>query len=343
MNRVGYQPVTGINFSFEAKNDGNQIMSLEVKAPGTLKIEDGLIDLNSGTGVTIKDIGIESLKLDLDVMGRLQAHGSIADLPTFVNKAVKASNCKDEAEAKQIKEELDKMMEGNFYYDGDPEPKGSLGMGVTYDKDKNEWKLEPTISFKSDNSTYPIKTYFSEENFPEFVGGVKTIVNELVGVATNIREQVEKMNEEASSSNPKPDDKKACLIVWRNETQKDYYVLDEKPKITMSNGDFILTTTNTTVTYKFEDVLKFTLSESTATAIEEVETMTEPSVERTSDRVIFTGCTPKSAIRIYSMGGQLVDTQWADANGRAEVSISGLTAGVYVVKSDNVTIKIAKR
>ena len=343
MNRVGYQPVTGISFSFAAKNDGKQIMSLDVKAPGTINVDNGLIDIDAEKGVTINDIGIESLKVDLDVMGRLQARGQIDDLPNFVNKAIKASNCEDEAEAKQIKGELDNMMQGNFYYDGNPEPKGSLGMGVTYDKDKGEWKLEPTISFKSDNSTYPIKTYFSEENFPEFVGGVKTIISELVGVATTMREKVEKMNEEATNATTNPDDNKACLIVWRNETQKDYYVLEEKPKITMSNGDFILTTTNTTVTYKFEDVLKFTLSESTATAIEEVKAVAEPSVERTSEKVIFTGCTPKSAIRIYSIGGQLLDTQWADANGRAEVSISGLTAGVYVVKSDSVTIKIAKR
>ena len=149
------------------------------------------------------------------------------------------------------------------------------------------------------------------------------------------------MNEEATNSNPNGNS--ACLVVWRSETQKDYYVLTEKPKITMSNGDFILTTTNTTVTYKFEDVLKFTLEDNSTTAIESVQVMAEPNVERQSDRVIFTGCAPKSAIRIYSIGGQIMDTQWTDDNGRAEVSISGLTTGVYVVKADNVTIKIAKR
>jgi hypothetical protein len=216
-------------------------------------------------------------------------------------------------------------------------------MGIAYDEEVEEWKLEPTISFTSDYSTYPIKTYFSEENFPEFVGGVKTIINELKEVATTLKENVEKMDEEAANVNPNPSSNETCLIVWRSETQKDYYLLGERPKITMSNGDFILTTTNTTVTYKFEDVMKFTLAENSTTAIEEVKTVAEPNVELQSDRVVFTGCTPKSAIRIYTVSGQIVDTQWADENGRAEVSISSLTAGVYVVKSDNVTIKIAKR
>ena len=341
MDRVGYQPGTGIKSSFIAKNDGNQIISFNLEAPGTIHMEDGLIDINPETGMTFKDIGIESVNIDLDVMGRIQAHGSISDVNTFVNTMTSASKCESEEDAKQIMNKLDDLMDGNFYYDNGTDPKGSLGMEISYDEEKTEWKLEPTISFTSDHSTYPIKTYFSEENFPEFVGGVKTILNELKEVATTVKEKVEEMNEEATNSNPNGNS--ACLVVWRSETQKDYYVLTEKPKITMSNGDFILTTTNTTVTYKFEDVLKFTLEDNSTTAIESVQAVAEPNVERQSDRVIFTGCAPKSAIRIYSIGGQIMDTQWTDDNGRAEVSISGLTTGVYVVKADNVTIKIAKR
>lgn len=343
MDRVGYQPGTGITCSFIAKNDGNQIISFNLEAPGTLHMEDGLIDLSEETDATFKDVGIESIKIDLDVMGRIQAHGSVSDVNTFLNTMASASKCKNESEAQQIMSKLDGLMDGNFYYNNGSDSKGSLGLALTYDEDEEEWTLQPTISFTSDHSTYPIKKYFSEKNFPEFVGGVKTIFKELTEVANTIKEKVEEMNEEATNITPNPNDNDACLIVWRSETQKDYYLLTEKPKITMSNGDFILTTTNTTVTYKFEDVMKFTLSESSATAIEDVKAVSEPSVERQSDRVVFTGCAPKSVVRIYSIGGQLVDTQWADENGRAEVSISGLTAGVYVVKADNVTIKIAKR
>jgi len=198
MNRVGYQPVTGINFSFEAKNDGNQIMSLEVKAPGTLKIEDGLIDIDSEKGVTIKDVGIQSVNLDLDVMGRIQAHGSISDVTTFVNTMSSASKCQNETDAMLLMSKLDDLMDGNFYYDNGTEAMGSLGLGLAYDEEEQEWKLEPTISFTSDNSTYPIKTYFSEKNFPEFVGGVQTILNELKDVAYTLIENIEKMDEEAS-------------------------------------------------------------------------------------------------------------------------------------------------
>jgi hypothetical protein len=43
------------------------------------------------------------------------------------------------------------------------------------------------------------------------------------------------------------------------------------------------------------------------------------------------------------MDGRLAESQQVDADGRAEVSLSGLKAGVYVVKSDSITFKIAKR
>ena len=153
-----------------------------------------------------KDNGIESIKIDLDVMGRIQAHGSVSDVNTFVNTMINASNCKDEAEAQQIMSKLDGLIDGNFYYDNGTEAQGSLGLGLVYNEEKEEWKLEPTISFTSNNSTYPIKTYFSEKNFPEFVGGVQTILNELKEVATNLIQNVEKMNEEASGIENLPTD-----------------------------------------------------------------------------------------------------------------------------------------
>ena len=198
MNRVGYMPGTGINFSFTAKNDGKQIIALDLKAPGTLNLEDGIIDIDPETGVTFKNIGIKSVNLDLDVMGRIQAHGSISDVTTFVNTLSSASNCKDGAEAQQIMSKLDDLMDGSFYYDNGTEAQGSLGLDLVYNEEKEEWTLEPIISFTSDNSSYPITTYFSEKNFPEFVGGVQTILNELREVATTLIQNVEKMEEEAA-------------------------------------------------------------------------------------------------------------------------------------------------
>ena len=42
---MGYQPGTGINFSYNAKSEGNTLLSLDLNAPGTLNLEDGIFEL----------------------------------------------------------------------------------------------------------------------------------------------------------------------------------------------------------------------------------------------------------------------------------------------------------
>ena len=135
------------------------------------------------------------------------------------------------------------------------------------------------------------------------------------------------------------------LIAWLSESEKHYYNFVEKPKITISGGKYVVTTSTTTVTYEYGQVLKFTLDDSgsSQTAIAGPAATAAPAVERRGESVVFTGCRPGSPIYIYNVGGQVVGTLSTDGNGRAEVIISDLKAGVYVVKADSVTIKIAKR
>ncbi len=146
---------------------------------------------------------------------------------------------------------------------------------------------------------------------------------------------------------PGPEPTKYYLIVWTGENAKHSYALSEKPELTMENGVFTLTTTTTTVTYNAAEVLKFTLGDIDGNPVTDdiggIEAKAEPNVDRHGDRLYFTDCKPNSPIRIYNMGGQLVDTQRTDDDGQAEISLSGLKAGVYILKSDNITFKITKR
>lgn len=134
------------------------------------------------------------------------------------------------------------------------------------------------------------------------------------------------------------------LIAWMSETEKHYYNFVEKPKITISSGKYVVTTTTTTVTYEYGKVLKFTLDENgSETAVSAPVAAGTAAVERRGESVVFTGCKPGSPVCIYNVGGQVVGTLSTDGDGRAEVVISDLKTGVYVVKADSVTIKIAKR
>ncbi len=196
MNRVGYQPGTGVKFSYSAKNEGNTLLSLDLNAPGTLNLEDGIFDFDE-SGLVIKNIGLQSLNLNIDVMGRLQAKGNIPDLYDFLTTTSSAPDFQSEAEVQQFLTLLGTKMSGYFYYNNNLIPSGLLGLAPYYDEEEEEWTVDPLIVFTSDNSAYPLKEYFSEENFPEFMGEVKGIITELLQITMMMRSQVEGMYSDA--------------------------------------------------------------------------------------------------------------------------------------------------
>ena len=198
MENVGYKPGTGINFSFYVKNAGKSLVTFGINAPGTLNLDDGAINFDLDTGLTLNDIGIESLSLNLDVMGRIQAKGNIPDLVAFFNTL--NSEGESEAEMKQIANKLNGLMNGNFYYNNGSTPKGYLAFQPYYDDDDEEWTVQPAIHFNSDNSTYPLETYFAEDNFPELYEGFGDIFSEMMELASTFIEKVQTMNEEASGA-----------------------------------------------------------------------------------------------------------------------------------------------
>lgn len=239
MNRLGYQPGTGIDFSFYAKNNGNQLLSFDLKAAGTLNLDDGLFDYSLEKGLGLKDLGMKSLKLNLDVLGRIQGYSSITDLHSFFNTMLSISKCEDEAEAEHLSAKLTKMMDGKFYYDKGTNANGSLGMQFVYDNAKEGWSLKPTISFTSDNSTYTMLTYFTKEDFPDIVHAVKTIRNDFKDFATAMRNSLkisasETTDIETLSTTDNPDQEAEIYTIGGQTVTSSS---------TLSSGTYVIKTT----------------------------------------------------------------------------------------------------
>ena len=134
------------------------------------------------------------------------------------------------------------------------------------------------------------------------------------------------------------------FIVWLSETEKHIYALTEKPMVTMADGKFTITTMTTTATYNHDQVMKFTLGLSDGTSgIELPAVESQPMMERHADHIVITGSKPNSPIFIYNVGGRLMARHKTDGSGNAVVEYADLPAGIYVVKTESITIKIAKR
>lgn len=189
LNNVGYKPGIGVSFSFSAKKDGKTLVAWNLTAPGTIG---GSLDMTRAGG-----IGLQSLNFDVDIMGRIQAKYNIADMDTYSDLMDQLEDSESEAEAKSIIASLSKQITGNMYYNNGSQSKGSFGLEAYYDEEEWEWTSRPTITFASDNSTYALEEYFSEENFPDVVSGIRDIITELQELAASVTEDLNKMNDDA--------------------------------------------------------------------------------------------------------------------------------------------------
>ncbi len=131
------------------------------------------------------------------------------------------------------------------------------------------------------------------------------------------------------------------LQVWKADGTIVSFSLNEVPVTTYADGNLVIKTTKTTVTYPLEQVKKYTYSSVTdALSAPKSESAT---LSKDGETLTFTGLKPQTPISIYNVSGQLVRTLKARGLGNTTVSVANLPVGVYVVKVNGVTYKITKR
>ena len=63
----------------------------------------------------------------------------------------------------------------------------------------------------------------------------------------------------------------------------------------------------------------------------------------TSDGAQLSGFAPRTAVSIYDTGGQLLSREQTSADGTLTVSLSACQKGIYIIKTNQVTLKLQKR
>lgn len=141
------------------------------------------------------------------------------------------------------------------------------------------------------------------------------------------------------SSAIKADD--MVLQVWLADGQTMSINLNEEPRTTYSDGNLVIMTTKTTVTFPLEKVKKFTYRDAS-------NGISQPNVVKAAfsadgETLSFSDLKSGTTILLYNVAGQLLRSVTPDFGNRAVVSVSQLPTGVYVVKMNDATYKITKR
>lgn len=137
-------------------------------------------------------------------------------------------------------------------------------------------------------------------------------------------------------------EKETQLIVWAKDGTKVAYFLSEKPKITFTETDLVITANDIKVNYALENMVRFTYESNDNTAIRNIES-DEVLIKLDGESLLFPDLKANSSIAIYALNGTLVMKKTIRQNGEYAFPISNLNAGVYMVHVNGLTYKIVKR
>lgn len=134
------------------------------------------------------------------------------------------------------------------------------------------------------------------------------------------------------------------LVVWQRSGEKVYFDLNEEPETTFEEGNLIIKTSRTTVSYPLTTVLRYTYEGGTITDVGQA-AVREGEVRflQSSEGMAFDGLADGARLDVYSLDGLRVATVQARKGQRTVISLDGHPAGTYIVKSGDATFKFLKR
>ena len=127
------------------------------------------------------------------------------------------------------------------------------------------------------------------------------------------------------------------LFVSFNDGSKIEFALSTLPEVTFGNDKMTVKSTATTASYELWKVSTFTYG--TTAGIKQVETNNKLAFE--GDRIIVDGTNNK--ISTFALDGKAIKLSPTTAEGKTIINLNALTNGVYIIKINNKSIKVARQ
>ena len=133
-----------------------------------------------------------------------------------------------------------------------------------------------------------------------------------------------------------------AIAVYQKDGQVAKFAFTEKPVVTYSGNDLVLTTTKTTVQYPIYMLQKvaFDLSDDIINDVEEVKL--EARFRFEGETLIISGGEPGEPVYLYNMKGMMTGQYRLDGEGRAAIPLQGTDKSLYIVKTSRFTFKFRK-
>lgn len=143
---------------------------------------------------------------------------------------------------------------------------------------------------------------------------------------------------------PMPDetDGYSNLVLWQKNSEKVVFVLLNKPKITFSRTDLIVSTDGLEFSYPLNDLSHFTFENLLETPVADIKT-DDVVFRMEGESLLFPSLDESTLISIYKTNGVLVFQKKIKTAGQYIFPLLDLKSGVYIVKVNNLSYKIIKK
>lgn len=131
-----------------------------------------------------------------------------------------------------------------------------------------------------------------------------------------------------------------AVAIYQTDGNVTKFDFTEKPVVTYSNGDLVLTTRSTSIQFPIY-LLKKLVFESvwdSETAIEEVKA-SDVQYQFRSGSLCISGGEPDAVVSLYNLKGMKVGQYRLDAEGNATIPLQTLGKDTYIVKAGNLSFK----
>lgn len=135
-----------------------------------------------------------------------------------------------------------------------------------------------------------------------------------------------------------------AVSIYQIDGKVSTFAFSEKPVVTYSGNDLVMSTTKTTVQYPIYLLSKLDFGDVMAnlTVIDDVVISEGPSFSFSGKTITIRGGEPKSHVSLYHLNGMKAGDYRLDDQGCATIPVSGLSRDFYVVKTKHLTFKFRK-
>ncbi len=136
----------------------------------------------------------------------------------------------------------------------------------------------------------------------------------------------------------------ALIVEQRNgeqQTTKTSYELGDKPVLTFNENRLVVKTNVASAEFEIANVVKYYFAESDLTGQENSDAEMG-YVYVTEEGVKIEKFAPFVSVSLFGVTGQLIKTYQTSADGSLEITLSDKAKGIYLVKTNNTTIKVIK-